>query len=121
MASTSASPVPDTEVGPAAANKFRLRTQLIKGREAFPADDRFDNLYLDTYHTGAGLNVAVVTDNKTEAIVGHFNGTRVQFNLGTAPYRYPYQLSLPGPEDFYAGKSLPDPSLCQLAVDCLSS
>ena len=107
VALTFASPVPATDVDGTASKSFRLKTQNIKGRESFAPSQRFNNEYLIAYHTGAALNVGTVVNNRSEAIVGHFNGTRLQFDLGVAPYRYPYYMSLPGPDDFYAGRSGP--------------
>lgn len=70
-----------------------------------------NNFYLSSYHAGAGLNAAVFTKQQADAIVGHLNGTKLQFELG----EYPYQLELPGPESLY-GDELAVPITLDLVI-----
>lgn len=57
---------------------FYLHTQLKPDQ---PGKDRFDNLWLYAYHTGAGLNDAMLSGNKTHAIAGSLTAS----NITTTP------------------------------------
>lgn len=63
-----------------------------------------DNLYVWAYHTGAGLNDAVLGDAE-KASPGSLNGTNVNFELGSA---FPWGMFMPGAAN-YAGTPLPLP------------
>ena len=89
-----AAPLASPDAAAAAAQTYQFKTNVIAGKQSF------NNLYLSTYHTGAGTNVAVLTEDQGD--VGHFNGTKLIFHLGD----YDYGMSIPGPEDFYAGELL---------------
>ncbi len=52
--------------------RYRLKTDLKPGQ---PGKERFSDLYLEAYHTGAGLDDAVMVPNATAGIVGYLNGT----------------------------------------------
>jgi hypothetical protein len=52
--------------------KYRLKTDLKPGQ---PGKGRYNNLYLEAYHTGAGLDDAVMVPKKSSGIVGWLNGT----------------------------------------------
>lgn len=58
------------------SREFLLRTQLKPGQ---PRKTRFDGLYLETYHTGAGFNDAVFSWQKNANSGSHFylNGTEL--------------------------------------------
>lgn len=55
--------------GQAGKKRYRLKTKLLEG------DATKDNLYIQTYHTGAGLNDAVLTPTFTSGTVGYLNAT----------------------------------------------
>lgn len=52
--------------------EYRLKTDLKPGQRG---KQRFNNLYIEAYHTGAGLSDAVMVKNATQYIVGFLNGT----------------------------------------------
>jgi len=62
------------------SREFHLHTQLKPGQDG---KARFDNLWLYAYHTGAGMNDAMLSANKSYAIPGFLNGTNLEFDLGT--------------------------------------
>lgn len=59
---------------------YYLRTKLLPGQK----HKRFDGLYVQLYHTGAGLDDAVVTKNKSETVTAYLNGTKNLFNVPEA-------------------------------------
>lgn len=79
--------------------EYNLRTCLKPDQPSYK--DRFDNLWLYGYHTGAGLDDATFSDTKTEyAAKGYLsrvmNTTVMEnnyqaFNLGSA---FPYQMGM---------------------------
>lgn len=79
-----------------AVQYFKVKSEVIEGAA------RFNDRYLLTYHTGAGMNIADFTTNMTEAAVGYFNGSNLLFRLGS----YDYALGLQAPEDYYGGTCL---------------
>lgn len=83
--------MPDTDA--ATVKHFKLKTEVITGKASF------GNQYLTSYHTGAGLNAAVVAKGAENGITGFFNETELLFKLGD----YDYGMSLVGGEDLYAG------------------
>ena len=58
------------------ATHFKLKTTGA-------ANKAHDNLYVYTYHTGAGFNDAVLNKDEKNAPWAHLNETRVSFELGT--------------------------------------
>ncbi|OBT78094.1 hypothetical protein VF21_02749 [Pseudogymnoascus sp. 05NY08] len=57
---------------------YRLQTKVVIG------DDSKNNLYVQSYHTGAGLNdVALVSEGGS---AGYLNGTYQQFDLNGATF-----------------------------------
>lgn len=59
----------------------------------------YDNLYLVSYHTGAGLSDATFDKNVSIASKGFLNNTAQEFDLGT---EFPYVRTLTGSfGDFY--------------------
>ena len=90
---TAAVPVPQTNFpGPPADTKyFLLKAQTLPGSP----HPEFDGTYLESYHTGAGMNDVVFNTSKNAA-VGFLNGTQAQFNLsGLANQYIPWTLDLP--------------------------
>lgn len=94
-ASTIAQPVNTTP-------EYYLRTQL-KGDQSHKA--KFNDLWLLASHTGAGLNDAVFTANKTRAARGFLNPTNIsnpaggfyahqEFNLPINPSPYGMSISV---------------------------
>lgn len=66
-----------------------------------------DNLYVWAYHTGAGLNDAVLGDSEKGSHAS-LNGTNVNFELGSA---FPWGMFMPGAAN-YAGMSPPSSIFC---------
>lgn len=91
---TSTAPTPSTVAN--TTREYNLKTCLKPGQ---PDKSRFDNLWLYAYHTGAGLNDAVLDPNRTEyAIKGFLNaslgsgsGDQQIFDLGNP---FPYALDM---------------------------
>lgn len=52
--------------------EYRLKTNIKSGQRS---KQRFNDLYIEAYHTGAGLDDAVMVKNPTQYIVGFLNGT----------------------------------------------
>lgn len=65
------------------------------------ANTDHNDLFVYAYHTGAGLNDAVLDKNDTHASPFHFNGTQVLADLGT---EFPWGLIAIGDTN-YAGTS----------------
>ncbi|KAL8792085.1 MAG: hypothetical protein Q9195_005340 [Heterodermia aff. obscurata] len=61
---------------------FRLKTKVING-----GDNNLENLYVDSYHTGAGTSDATLGYSNT-AVWGFLNGTVMQFNISTFPWSF---------------------------------
>ena len=86
--------------------EFHLKTTL-KPNQA--GKERFANLYLEAYHTGAGLNDAVMVPKEGAAIKGFLNGTNglvkgtkyqnMVFDLGNT---FPYTMVMAENVNFYA-------------------
>lgn len=72
---------------------FLLKTQLINGYS------RFDNLYVESYHTGAGLSDATLSNSTEYAAKGFLNGTEWQFDLGN---EFPWGLTMYGDTNYAA-------------------
>lgn len=62
-------PAPQAGVASKGGKRYRLKTKLISG------DATKDNLYLQTYHTGAGLNDVALTPTETSGVKGWLNAT----------------------------------------------
>ncbi|BDD58224.1 hypothetical protein MPDQ_002131 [Monascus purpureus] len=74
------------------AKTFRLKTSQAN----LP---NHNNLYVYAYHTGAGLNDAVLTSDAGTASPAILNDTTVQFELGTS---FPWGLILEGDTNYAA-------------------
>ncbi|KAL4804009.1 hypothetical protein BDV18DRAFT_143663 [Aspergillus unguis] len=72
--------------------KFYLKTSEAENPD-------HNDLYVYGYHTGAGLNDAVLTKDVGTASAGYLNGTSVQFDLGTT---FPWGLSPQGVTNYAA-------------------
>ena len=84
VTASSAIPTPDapTEIAakapssnPADHKQYYLKTQLLPGQK----NPRFNNLYVQLYYTGAGLDDAVVGKKRIET--AYLNGTKNLFNI----------------------------------------
>lgn len=64
---------------------YRLRAQVIPGPHWGAPHAHFDGTYVQIYHTGAGLDDAVLISNRSEAFPGFLNGTYQQFAIPEAP------------------------------------
>ncbi|KAJ5574036.1 uncharacterized protein N7459_008463 [Penicillium hispanicum] len=75
-----------------ATKKFQLKTSGA-------SQPAHNDLYIRTYHTGAGLNDAVLDKNGTNAPNIYFNGTQALFDLGT---EFPWGMIAPGDTNYAA-------------------
>jgi hypothetical protein len=88
------------------SREYLLRTELKPGQ---PSKARFNGLWLEAYHTGAGLNDAVLVEDKTNSAKGFLNGTNGKvkgtvyqnqvFDLGS---EFPYTMIMDESVNFYA-------------------
>ncbi|BCR87189.1 uncharacterized protein ACHE_31176A [Aspergillus chevalieri] len=72
--------------------KFHLKTTASDA-------SAHNNLYVYAYHTGAGLNDAVLSANADDASKAFVNGTNVQFDLGTP---FPWGVNMVGATNYGA-------------------
>ncbi|KAL4918691.1 hypothetical protein BDW62DRAFT_210310 [Aspergillus aurantiobrunneus] len=82
-------------IGAAAASPFNVGRQDTKTPDTFylktsAENQAHDGLYVYGYHTGAGLNDAVLTSDVGTASTAYLNGTKVQFDYDTT---FPWALS----------------------------
>ncbi|KAI9813767.1 MAG: hypothetical protein M1827_003557 [Pycnora praestabilis] len=80
--------------------QYYLATHVVNG-----GPSKYDGLYIQAYHTGAGLNDVVLGTGPPEnsyATIGYLNGTQQLFNMDSA---FPFSLVLGGDEN-YAGWEL---------------
>jgi hypothetical protein len=98
---------PDSFTTPPNPNAYILKTRVRNGTDpSLPVTDdckaKYSNLYLWAYHTGAGLNDAVVSSNRSLAITGFLNVTDTtagktegfqEFNLST-PFPWGFALTI---------------------------
>lgn len=79
---------------PSSSSKsFHLKTSDASG------NDNHNNLFVYAYHTGAGLNDAVLSTKADQGSPAFLNGTKVQFDLDTP---FPWGLKMTGDTN-YAG------------------
>ena len=86
--------------------EFHLKTALKPGQDG---KEDLDGLWLEAYHTGAGLNDAVMVPEQSAAIKGFLNGTNgkvdgtnyqnLVFDLGNS---FPWDLIMAENVNFYA-------------------
>lgn len=89
ITATSASPAPDAlatartpSPDPADYKQYYLKTQLLPGQK----NARFNNLYVQLFHTGAGLNAAVLGKERVET--AYLNGTDNLFKVNEDDQAY---------------------------------
>jgi len=86
---------------------YYLRTQLKSNQTG---QGKHEDLWLSAYHTGAGLNDAVLNSNRSRAIAGFTNATNItnpdggffqyqEFDLGSA---FPWGLYIQGGDAYSA-------------------
>ena len=86
--------------------EYHLKTALKPGQ---PGKERYNNLWLEAYHTGAGENDAVMVKDQAAAIKGFLNGTNGKeagvtyqnqvFDLGNS---FPWTMVMAENVNFYA-------------------
>lgn len=82
---------PVTDATSTAPKKFILKTVVTSGNK------NKGNLYIESYHTGAGLGDAVLTAQSNYTYPAFLNNTSLQFDFGTD---YPWALSLAGAANY---------------------
>jgi len=85
-----ANPVSQRQTGD--ENKFRLKTGGSSHTE-------HNNLYVESYHTGAGASDAVLAPGLNSSAIFFLNGTNAQYDAGTP---FPWGINLAGDVN-YAG------------------
>lgn len=93
--------------------RYRLRTNVRDYAQAGGNATRFNGLYPITYHTGAGLNDAVLTPYCVSGVEGYIDANQWVFDLGTP---FPWALALGPPQPYQswnnvminAGQGSPD-------------
>jgi len=100
IASTAVAALNDT-------SEYRLRTELKPGQRN---KRLFENLYVISYHTGAGLGDATLVRNASTAAAGFLNATNTstaeapnyvqEFDLGT---QFPWSMNLAVADTAYSG------------------
>lgn len=73
-----ASPLLQTRQTTEPPSRYYLRTSVVNG-EHIDAGTNKSDLWVFSYHTGAGLGVAGLSPNKTSAWEGYLNGTQQLF------------------------------------------
>jgi len=68
---------------------YLLRTCVLPNQP--PSAQACEGLYVDSYHTGAGLSDAFLVSNRSSGIRGFLNGTVQEFALGNA---FPWSMVL---------------------------
>lgn len=98
-------------LSPRQSTEFKLKT-------TGSAKPEFNNLYLYSYHTGAGLSDGVLDSNATAAPKFSLNGTTAYADLGTD---YPWGMTVAGDTN-YAGMCLYETSssLSSFLIVCLA-
>ncbi len=83
--------------------EFHIKTTLIPGKSD---KEKFDNLWIEGYHSGAGFNDAVFVPSLPKDVKAFLNGTKgtglyhnLVFDLGTT---FPWYLDVQANTNFYA-------------------
>lgn len=97
-----------------AATQFYLQTSVINGTK--DTGSKKGGLYVYAFHTGAGLNDAVLSSNKTIASKGSLNGTDLTFALAGSTLTWNATLSS---DTNNAGMCLTSPALICGGLDIL--
>ncbi|OJJ46573.1 hypothetical protein ASPZODRAFT_132641 [Penicilliopsis zonata CBS 506.65] len=66
-------------------------TQEFLLKTTSSTNDAHNNLYVEAYHTGAGLNDAVLTSSTATAAKAFLNETYLEFDLGT-PFSWSFSM-----------------------------
>src|SRR5271156_596978 len=74
-----------------APKEYRLQTKIVNNKN--DKGTFKGQLWVSSYHTGAGLSDAVLIKNGSEAAKGYLNGTILQFDLGSA---FPWYMAMGG-------------------------
>ena len=74
------------------SRQFHLHTDLKPGQTGREA---FNNLWLYSYHTGAGTNDAMLSGNKSHALRGSLNASDFHSPKGQALYGLNFDLNTP--------------------------
>lgn len=80
--------------------EYHLQTRIVNGKNDKGTPK--GNLLVEAYHTGAGLNDAVLTKNVSTAAKFYLNGTVAQFDLGSPDIQWFMAM---GGDTNYAGES----------------
>lgn len=73
-----------------APKNFKLKTTVLNGKH--DTGTKKGNLWVVSYHTGAGLGDAVLINNKTEGNVGHLNASNNALLFAIGQYEWPMIL-----------------------------
>ena len=80
---------------PVPSTRFYYLKALIQQPYTNPdAHTDFNNTYVNSYHTGAGLSDATLNGTTINAAPGFLNGTNQQFNLTAADGYFPWSMFL---------------------------
>ena len=74
----------------AAPTNFKLKTTVIDGKNDTGSNK--GNLWVYSYHTGAGLGDAALSSNKTWGDVGHINASNSALLFSIGEYEWPMAL-----------------------------
>lgn len=74
----------------AAPTNFKLKTVVINGKN--DTGTKKGNLWVYSYHTGAGLGDAALINNKTVGNVGHLNASNSALLFKIGDYEWPMVL-----------------------------
>ena len=72
---TTASPLDTRQTTTTTPSLYYLRTKVVNGAHKDTGSNK-TNLYVYSYHTGAGLGDAALSSNKSSAWQGYLNGTQ---------------------------------------------
>ena len=92
-----ASAVSASPLIPRANSTAKATSQNFHLKTTNAAQDAHNNLYVYAYHTGAGLNDAVLSPDAGQASRAFLNNTRVQFDLDTP---FPWGVQMVGATDY---------------------
>jgi hypothetical protein len=84
-----ATPISDIETRAPPTN-FKLKTTVINGKN--DTGTKKGNLWVVSYHTGAGLGDATLVSNKTIGNVGHLNASNNALLFSIGDYEWPMVL-----------------------------
>lgn len=97
-------PMPQFSLPPADTKYYYLKAVVTQPYANPSAHSDFNNTYLESYHTGAGLSDGTLNASTQNAVQAFLNGTNQQFNLTAADGYFPWSMFLP--DDPYSGKML---------------